>query len=122
MKLQPLYDRVIVRRDEETAQTTGGLYIPENAKEKTCSGTVVAAGTGNPNRTAAFAMLVKEGDKILFGKYAGSEINFEGEELIIMKEDEILAIIPEKSLDEQIEETAQEIGGEIMQSYTAKPE
>jgi chaperonin GroES len=93
--IKPLHDRVIVRRIEDnTNQTAGGLFIPDSAKEKPQEGEVIAAGAGKYKENGERQTLdVKEGDRILFGKYSGSEIKIDGEELLIMREDEILGII-----------------------------
>jgi chaperonin GroES len=93
--IKPLHDRVIVRRlDEGTNQTAGGLFIPDTAKEKPQEGEVIAAGAGKYKEDGTRQTLdVKEGDRVLFGKYSGSEIKIDGEELLIMREDEILGII-----------------------------
>jgi chaperonin GroES len=94
MKIRPLYDRVIVERQEADEMTKSGLYIPDTAKEKPIQGRVLAVGNGKRNEKGeSFALEVKEGDKVLFGKYSGTEIKFEGAERIILREDEILAII-----------------------------
>jgi chaperonin GroES len=94
MKVRPLHDRVIVKRVEEEEKTKGGIIIPDTAKEKPVEGKVVAVGKGkildNGNQQP---LEVKEGDKILFGKYAGTEINIEGDEHLIMREDDIIAIV-----------------------------
>ncbi|MCU1290239.1 MAG: Co-chaperonin GroES [Acidobacteria bacterium] len=94
-KIKPLHDRVIIRRIEDTTnQTAGGLFIPDSAKEKPQEGEVIAAGEGKYKEDGSRQTLdVKEGDRILFGKYSGSEIKIDGEELLIMREDEILGII-----------------------------
>src|SRR5829696_7641229 len=94
-KIKPLHDRVIVRRIEDNVnQTAGGLFIPDTAKEKPQEGEVIAAGEGKYKEDGSRQTLdVKAGDRILFGKYSGSEIKLDGEELIIMREDEILGII-----------------------------
>ena len=93
--IKPLHDRVIVRRLDETSnQTAGGLYIPDSAKEKPQEGEVIAAGDGKYKENGERQTLdVKAGDRVLFGKYSGSEIKIDGEELLIMREDEILGII-----------------------------
>lgn len=93
--IKPLHDRVIVRRIEDTTnQTAGGLFIPDSAKEKPQEGEVIAAGAGKYKEDGSRQTLdVKEGDRVLFGKYSGSEIKIDGEELLIMREDEILGII-----------------------------
>ena len=93
--ITPLHDRVILRRIEDnTNQTAGGLYIPDSAKEKPQEGEVIAAGDGKYKENGERQPLdVKKGDRVLFGKYSGSEIKIDGEELLIMREDEILGII-----------------------------
>jgi chaperonin GroES len=94
-KIQPLHDRVIIRRIEDsTNQTAGGLFIPDSAKEKPQEGEVIAAGAGKYKEDGSRQTLdVKAGDRVLFGKYSGSEIKLDGEEFLIMREDEILGII-----------------------------
>jgi chaperonin GroES len=94
-KIKPLHDRVIVRRIEDNVnQTAGGLYIPDTAKEKPQEGEVIAAGEGKYKEDGTRQTLdVKAGDRILFGKYSGSEIKIDGEELLIMREDEILGVV-----------------------------
>jgi len=92
--ITPLHDRVIVRRIEEGEQVRGGIIIPDSAKEKPQEGQVVAAGQGKYKEDGTRQALdVKPGDRVLFGKYSGSEIKIDGEELLIMREDEILGII-----------------------------
>ena len=93
--IKPLHDRVIVRRLDETSnQTAGGLFIPDSAKEKPQEGEVIAAGDGKYKENGERQTLdVKAGDRVLFGKYSGSEIKIDGEEFLIMREDEILGII-----------------------------
>ena len=94
MAFKPLHDRVVVRRVESEEKTAGGLIIPESAKEKPAEGLVVAVGAGARDEDGdRIAMDVKEGDKILFGKWSGTEITLDGEELLIMKESDILGII-----------------------------
>jgi chaperonin GroES len=94
MKVKPLQDRVIVKRIEEEETTKGGIIIPDTAKEKPIEGEVVAVGGGKLLDTGTKQSLeVKKGDKVLFGKYAGTEIQVEGEEHLIMREDDIIAII-----------------------------
>ena len=94
MKVKPLQDRVIVRRIEEEETTKGGIIIPDTAKEKPIEGEVVAVGGGKLLDTGTKQSLeVKKGDKVLFGKYAGTDIQIEGEEHLIMREDDIIAII-----------------------------
>jgi chaperonin GroES len=94
-KIKPLHDRVIIRRIEDNVnQTAGGLFIPDTAKEKPQEGEVIAAGEGKYKEDGTRQTLdVKEGDRVLFGKYSGSEIKLDGEEFLIMREDEILGII-----------------------------
>jgi len=93
--IKPLHDRVIIRRIEDsTDKTAGGLFIPDTAKEKPQEGEVIAAGEGKYKEDGTRQTLdVKTGDRVLFGKYSGSEIKLDGEEFIIMREDEILGII-----------------------------
>src|ERR671912_2671838 len=93
--IKPLHDRVIIRRIEDsTDKTAGGLFIPDTAKEKPQEGEVIAAGEGKYKEDGTRQALdVKAGDRVLFGKYSGSEIKLDGEELLIMREDEILGII-----------------------------
>ncbi len=93
--IKPLHDRVIIRRIEDaTDKTAGGLFIPDTAKEKPQEGEVIAAGEGKYKEDGTRQVLdVKAGDRVLFGKYSGSEIKLDGEEFIIMREDEILGVI-----------------------------
>ena len=92
--IKPLHDRVIVRRIEEGEQVRGGIIIPDTAKEKPQEGEVVAAGDGKYKEDGTRQSLdVKKGDRVLFGKYSGSEIKMDGEELLIMTEDDILGVI-----------------------------
>jgi chaperonin GroES len=92
--IQPLHDRVIVKRIDEGEQVSGGIIIPDTAKEKPQEGEVIAAGLGKYREDGSRQSLdVKTGDRVLFGKYGGSEIKVNGEELLIMREDEILGII-----------------------------
>jgi chaperonin GroES len=94
MKIKPLHDRVIVKRVEEEETTKGGIIIPDTAKEKPAEGLIVAVGSGKISEDGTRqALEVKEGDKVLFGKYSGTEIKINGEEHLIMREDEIIAII-----------------------------
>ncbi len=94
MKIRPLHDRVIVKRVEEEGKTKGGIIIPDTAKEKPIEGKVVAVGGGKILENGKKQPLeVKKGDRILFGKYAGSEIQVEGKEHLIMREDDIIAIV-----------------------------
>ena len=94
MKLRPLHDRVLVKRLDSEAKTAGGIIIPDTAKEKPMEGKVVAVGSGARDEAGKVQPLdVKKGDKILFGKWSGTEIKVDGEELLIMKESDILAVI-----------------------------
>ena len=94
MKFRPLHDRVLVRRIEQDEKTAGGIIIPDTAKEKPMEGEVMAVGAGARGEDGKLHPLdVKAGDRILFGKWSGSEVKIEGEELIIMKESDILGII-----------------------------
>jgi chaperonin GroES len=94
MKVKPLNDRVLVKRTEELTVTKGGIVIPDTAKEKPIEGKVIAVGPGKMSEQGQrMALQVKAGDKILFGKYSGTEIKVEGEEYLMMREEDILAII-----------------------------
>ncbi len=94
MKIKPLHDRVIVKRIEEQETTKGGIIIPDTAKEKPAEGMIIAIGNGIVSDDGTRQPLeVKEGDKVLFGKYAGTEIKIDGEEHLIMREDDIIAIM-----------------------------
>ncbi len=95
MNIRPLYDRIVVKRIEEQETKVGGLYIPDSAKEKPQEGEVVAVGKGKRNEKdgTVTPLDVKTGDRILFGKYSGSEIRLDGEEYLIMREDEVLGVL-----------------------------
>src|SRR5271168_1238311 len=94
MKFRPLHDRVVIRRVEEEGKTTGGIIIPDTAKEKPMEGEVVAVGAGARDEAGKLVPLdVKSGDRILFGKWSGTEVKLDGEELLIMKESDIMGII-----------------------------
>jgi chaperonin GroES len=94
MNIRPLHDRVVIRRMEEERTSAGGIIIPDSATEKPNRGEVIAAGNGKITDTGDVrAMDVKVGDKVLFGQYAGTTIKVDGEELLMMKEDDILAVI-----------------------------
>ena len=94
MNVRPLYDRVLVKRLEAEQKTAGGLFIPDTANEKPIQGQVVAVGNGKrSDKGEVLALEVKVNDRVLFGKYSGTEIKLEGEERVILREDEILAII-----------------------------
>lgn len=93
-KFTPLHDRILVRRVEEAETTRGGIIIPDTAKDKPQEGEVISAGKGKVNDEGkVFPLAVKEGDRILFGKYAGTEIKLDGDDYIIMREEEILGIV-----------------------------
>ena len=94
MKVRPLHDRIIVQRIEEGEQKVGGIIIPDTAKEKPQQGRIIAAGNGKAKDDGKRIPLdVKSGDTILFGKYSGQEIKIDGEEYLIMREDEVLAVV-----------------------------
>ena len=94
MKIRPLHDRVIVKRLEEEAQTKGGLYIPDTAKEKPIQGEVIAVGAGKRDKGGKVIKLdVKAGDRVLFSKYSGTEVKLDGEEHLILREDDILGVV-----------------------------
>ncbi len=94
LKLRPLHDRLIVERIEEESMSPGGIYIPDNAKEKPARGLVLAVGPGKiSDNGQVHKMDVKVGDKVLFGKYAGSEVKLEGKEYLVMREDDVMAVI-----------------------------
>jgi len=94
MAFTPLHDRVLVRRIESEEKTTGGLIIPESAKEKPAEGEIVSCGAGaRKDSGELIAMDVKAGDKVLFGKWSGTEVKIDGEDLLIMKESDILGIL-----------------------------
>ncbi|MBP8625882.1 MAG: co-chaperone GroES [Syntrophorhabdales bacterium] len=96
MKIKPLQDRILVKRIEEEEKTKGGIIIPDAAKEKPQEGRVIAVGDGKVLENGTKAPLtVKVGDKILFGKYSGTEIKIDGEEHLILREDDVLAIVEE---------------------------
>jgi len=94
MKFRPLHDRVVVRRIESDARTAGGIIIPDTAKEKPQEGEIVATGPGARDESGKIVSLdVKSGDRVLFGKWSGTEVKIDGEELLIMKESDIMGII-----------------------------
>src|SRR3984885_14153833 len=93
-KFTPLHDRVLVRRIEEVGTTRGGIIIPDSAKDKPSEGEVISVGRGKSNDEGkGFPLAVKEGDHILFGKYSGTEIKLDGEDFIIMREEEVLGVV-----------------------------
>jgi chaperonin GroES len=94
MKFRPLHDRVLIRRVESEEKSVGGIIIPDTAKEKPMEGEVVAAGPGARNEEGKIqALEVKAGDRVLFGKWSGTEVKLDGEELIIMKESDIMGVL-----------------------------
>ena len=94
MKLKPLHDRILVQRLEEATTTKGGIIIPDSAKEKPAEGKVIAVGSGKLGDDGKrVALEVKKGDRILFGKYGGTEVKIDGEEYLIMREEEVLGVI-----------------------------
>jgi chaperonin GroES len=94
MKIRPLHDRIVIKRKSEEERTAGGLYIPEAAKERPTEATVVAVGNGRVQEDGSVRPLgVKAGDTVLFGKYAGTEIKLDGEELLIIREEDVLAVV-----------------------------
>ena len=94
MKLRPLHDRILVQRVKEEEKTKGGIFIPDTAKEKPIEGKVIAAGNGKLSEEGnRMALEVKKGDRILFGKFSGTEVRIEDEEYLIMREDDVLGVI-----------------------------
>jgi chaperonin GroES len=94
LKIRPLYDRVIVRRLEEEQRTAGGIVIPDTAKEKPAQGMVVAVGAGKLLENGDIrALAVKVGDKVLFGKYSGTEVKLDNEELLVMREEDLMGVV-----------------------------
>lgn len=94
LKIRPLHDRVVIRRLEEETKSPGGIVIPDNAQEKPSRGKVVAVGSGKPLDNGDFRALdISKGDVVLFGKYAGTEVKIEGEDLLVMREDDIMGVI-----------------------------
>jgi chaperonin GroES len=94
MKFRPLHDRVVIRRIEEEGKTAGGIFIPDTAKEKPMEGEIIAVGPGARDEQGTLVPLdVKKGDHVLFGKWSGSEIKLDGEDLLIMKESDVMGVI-----------------------------
>ena len=94
MKIRPLHDRVVVKRVEEETKTAGGIVLPGSAAEKPSEGEVLAVGSGKPlDNGQVCSMEVKVGDKVLFGKYSGTEVKVDGEQLIVMREEDIMGIL-----------------------------
>jgi chaperonin GroES len=99
--IRPLHDRVIIKRIEEGEQVRGGIIIPDSAKEKPQEGEVIAAGNGKKKDNGEYSPLdVKAGDRVLFGKYAGTEVKLDGEEYLIMREEDILGVIERAATNE----------------------
>ncbi len=97
MKFRPLHDRIVVKRVEEETKTAGGIIIPQTAQEKPIQGEVIAAGPGARDQSGKLVPLdVKKGDKVLFGKWSGTEVKIDGQDLLIMKESDVLGIIEGK--------------------------
>ena len=93
MKIRPLHDRVVVRRMEEETTTAGGIVLPGSAAEKPAQGEIVAVGNGQITENGVRALDVKVGDKVMFGKFSGTEVKVDGEELLVMREEDIMAVI-----------------------------
>jgi chaperonin GroES len=94
MKIRPLHDRVVIRRTEEERKSPGGIVIPDNAQEKPIQGEVIAVGNGKPlDNGQTRPMDVKVGDRVLFGKYSGSEVKIDGQEVLVMREEDIMAVL-----------------------------
>ena len=98
MKFRPLHDRVVVRRIEEDERTPGGIIIPDTAKEKPSQGEVIAVGPGGRDESGKLIPIdVREGDRVLFGKWSGTEVKIDGQELLIMKESDIMGVLDESA-------------------------
>ena len=107
MKFRPLHDRVVIRRVDAEGKTAGGIFIPDTAQEKPMEGEVIAAGPGASNEQGQIVALeVKPGDRILFGKWSGSEIKLDGEDLLIMKESDVMGVIEGRSVATAKKKTA----------------
>src|SRR5271154_4446007 len=99
MKFRPLHDRVVIRRVEQEAKTTGGIFIPDTVQEKPMEGEVIAVGPGaRDERGTVVPLDIKKGDRILFGKWSGSEVKLDGEDLLIMKESDIMGVIDQPTI------------------------
>jgi chaperonin GroES len=110
-KFNPLHDRIVIRRVEEAETTRGGIIIPDTAKDKPQEGEIIAAGPGKSNDEGkVFPLQVKAGDRVLFGKYAGTEIKIDGEDLIIMREEEVLGILEGSTSRKETKETKEHAG------------
>ncbi len=94
MNVRPLFDRILVKRNDEPTRSSGGLYLPDSAKEKPAEGTVLAVGSGRVDDSGKVTELqLKVGDRVVFGKYSGTEIKVDGEERLILREDDVLGVI-----------------------------
>ena len=94
MKIRPLHDRILLKRLDEETKTSGGLFIPDSAKEKPIQAKVIAVGAGKRDKDGKIiALEVKEGDRVLFSKYSGTEVKIDGEERVVLREDDILGVI-----------------------------
>ena len=99
MKFRPLHDRVVIRRVEQEGKTTGGIFIPDTVQEKPMEGEVIAVGPGaRDERGTVVPLDIKKGDRILFGKWSGSEVKLDGEDLLIMKESDIMGVIDQPTI------------------------
>ena len=99
MKFRPLHDRVVIRRVDQEGKTTGGIFIPDTAQEKPMEGEIIAVGPGaRDERGAVVPLDVKKGDRILFGKWSGSEVKLDGEDLLIMNESDIMGVIDQPTI------------------------
>jgi chaperonin GroES len=111
MKFRPLHDRVVVRRVDAEEKTAGGIIIPDTAKEKPQQGEVLAVGPGKRDETGKLVALdVKEGDQILFGKWSGTEVKVDGEDLLIMKEDDIMGVVEGAAQSKTSGSSARKVG------------
>jgi chaperonin GroES len=111
MKFRPLHDRVVVRRIDAEEKTAGGIIIPDTAKEKPQQGEVLAVGPGKRDETGKLVALdVKEGDQILFGKWSGTEVKVDGEDLLIMKEDDIMGVVEGAAQSKASGSSARKVG------------
>src|SRR5258706_408565 len=126
MKFRPLHDRVVVRRIEESMKTAGGIIIPDTAKEKPMQGEIIAVGPGARDESGKLVPLdVKKGDKVLFGKWSGTEVKIDGEELLIMKESDVLGIIEGKASvtvakEIELEDRFENMGAQMLKEVASK--
>ena len=111
MKFRPLHDRVVVRRIDAEEKTAGGIIIPDTAKEKPQQGEVLAVGPGKRDETGKLVALdLKEGDQIMFGKWSGTEVKIDGEDLLIMKEDDIMGVVEGGAKHKTTDSTSRKVG------------